>query len=109
MHLYKKKRDIPYWGLILTLGIFILFGGYMYKQVNGISEDMDGSDAKVLKDALDNAVITCYAIEGSYPESLEYIEEHYGIIIDRDKFFVDYDNEFINTRPRISVFTLTEE
>ncbi len=31
------------------------------------------------------AVVSCYAVEGSYPESLNTLQEHYGVRIDESK------------------------
>ena len=99
MHLYKTKKGIPAPGIILTVIIFAVVAGLLYGQIKNMSGDM-------LKDALENAVVTCYAIEGRYPESLEYIEEHYGVKIDREKYFVDYEKNLINMKPQISVYTI---
>lgn len=43
-----------------------------------------------LERALDRCVAYCYAVEGTYPESLEYMKEHYGLFYDESRFFVDY-------------------
>ena len=106
MHLYKTKKGIPAPGIIITILIFIMVAGLLYGQVRNMSEEVRQSDMDMLKNALENAIVTCYAIEGSYPESLEYIEEHYGVKIDREKYFVDYDKSLINIRPKISVYTI---
>ncbi len=109
MHLYKKKKGIPASGIIFTILMFVILAGFLYGQVKNMSKEVEQSDVDMLKDALENAVVTCYAIEGSYPESLEYIEEHYGVIIDREKYFVDYENNLINMKPQISVYTLKND
>lgn len=109
MHLYKTKKGIPAPGIILSIFIFIIVAGLLYGQIKNMSDEVNQSDVDMLKDALENAVITCYAIEGSYPESLEYIEEHYGVKIDREKYFVDYENNLINMKPQISVYTLKSQ
>ena len=36
--------------------------------------------------ALDKAIRQCYAIEGSFPGSLEYLERYYGLSVDRNRF-----------------------
>ena len=45
----------------------------------------------------------CYSIEGAYPESLEYMEEHYGLTYDKDVFFVDYQPIAGNLYPDYTV------
>lgn len=36
--------------------------------------------------ALRQSAVQCYAVEGFYPESPEYLEESYGIQYDHDRF-----------------------
>lgn len=59
------------------------------------------------QDALENAIkrdiVQCYSIEGAYPESLEYMEEHYGLTYDKDVFFVDYQPIAGNLYPDYTV------
>ena len=43
------------------------------------------------------------AIEGRYPPSVEYLEENYGILIDRDKYDVFYSGFASNFMPDITV------
>ena len=109
MHLYKTKKGIPAPGIILSIIIFAVVAGLLYGQIKNMSGEVRKNDADMLKDALENAVVTCYAIEGRYPESLEYIEEHYGVKIDRKKYFVDYNNNLINMKPEISVYSLESQ
>ena len=60
----------------------------------------------VQKKAIERAAVLCYALEGFYPPQLEHLEEKYGLIVDRDKFFVSYRTFGSNIRPEISVFRL---
>ena len=54
-------------------------------------------------DSIRRAVITCYAIEGSYPESFEYIKENYGVYVNEEKFFVHYNAFASNVMPEFRV------
>ena len=45
----------------------------------------------------------CYAAEGVYPPTLEYMEEHYGIQIDRQRYTVHYEVFASNIMPDITV------
>ena len=42
-------------------------------------------------------------MEGSYPESLQYLKEHYGLTYDDDKFFVDYQTLGSNIMPDVTI------
>ena len=50
----------------------------------------------------------CYAIEGRYPPSIEYLEEHYGVMINRKKYNVFYDGFASNVMPDITVVPVME-
>ena len=56
-----------------------------------------------LETALNRDIIHCYAVEGFYPPSLSYIEEHYGLTYNHDLFFVDYQPIGSNRRPDITI------
>ncbi len=48
--------------------------------------------------------MSCYAIEGRYPESYAYIRDHYGVRVNEDKFYVDYRIFASNIMPDISIW-----
>ena len=56
-----------------------------------------------LEDTLRRAAVACYAAEGIYPPDISYLEEHYGIQIDKDRFAVYYDVFASNLMPDITV------
>ena len=53
--------------------------------------------------------IYSYAANGFYPESLEYLKEHYHISYDTDKYFVDYQALGENIFPDITIIEKQEE
>ena len=61
---------------------------------------------KILEDGVRRAVAKCYAVEGSYPESVAYLEEHYGIHIDKTKYIVHYEIFASNVMPDIMVIEI---
>ena len=56
-----------------------------------------------LEEALRRTAVSCYAAEGVYPPTLEYMEEHYGIQIDRTRYTVHYEVFATNIMPDITV------
>lgn len=56
-----------------------------------------------LETALNRDIIHCYAVEGFYPPSLAYIEEHYGLTYNQNLFFVDYQPIGSNIRPDVTI------
>jgi len=104
--IYKKNVwDILRSAVVPILFTLVVMGMIIY----GLRQTEASSRAeglRVLEDSVRRAVVTCYAIEGSYPESVEYIEEHYGVHIDRTKYIVHYSIFASNIMPDIAVYEL---
>ena len=107
MRLYKKKKiqSGPMFGIVLFIVCFLFF----FTAIVIVSDEVDESEASTLKRAIDRAVTTCYALEGSYPENLEYIEKNYGVVIDYDKYMVVYDRLGYNIKPNVIVSPLDRD
>ncbi len=63
----------------------------------------DGYTQQSLKQAVTQAAVLCYSAEGAYPDSIEYLEENYGIVIDHDKYIVHYSYSGGNIPPSVVV------
>ncbi|MCR4611867.1 MAG: hypothetical protein K5644_08215 [Lachnospiraceae bacterium] len=59
--------------------------------------------ADVLEEAIRKASVSCYAIEGRYPESLKYIKDNYGVFINEEDFTINYEVFASNIMPSIEV------
>jgi len=78
----------------------------MVMVISGLRQTESASNAeglRILEDSIRRAVIINYAIEGRYPASIEYIEEHFGIHIDRSRYAVHYIIHGSNLLPTIAV------
>ncbi len=103
----KKERLLP--GHLLSL---LLIGGVLYLFLvgtQGMTAKTEAEQRNMLDQAIRRATIQCYAIEGRYPPSVEYLEEHYGLSTDREKYHVFYDGWASNIMPDITVFPASEE
>ena len=60
-------------------------------------------ESRIVYDAVHRAALTCYAVEGAYPDSLDYLKEHYGLKYDEENYFVTYDAFASNMSPDIYV------
>lgn len=71
--------------------------------ISVLSGSSVNDDKKILTDAIERDIVHCYAVEGMYPPSLEYMEEKYGLIYDHDKFLVDYEIFGSNIMPNVKI------
>lgn len=62
-----------------------------------------------LEDSIRRTAVACYAAEGIYPPTVEYMEEHYGLQVDRDRYFVDYRPFASNLMPDFTVLEIGGE
>ena len=71
--------------------------------VNSLTATSGDQETQLVYDAVKNAALTCYAVEGTYPESLEYLREHYKLAYNTERFVVEYDAFASNLMPSITV------
>ena len=99
---YAKKKNIsitaylPVLLLVLALGVFVAFS-------DSFAETNIAYEKDLLQKALDRSITQCYALEGTYPNDLEYLEEHYGLTYNKEHFFVDYQYIGGNLRPDVTI------
>lgn len=90
-------------GQLVSLGAFSLAVVLFVSSALTFSKRSGERGAETLRDAIRRASVQCYAIEGRYPPSVEYLEENYGIKIDRDRYDVFYSGFASNFMPDITV------
>ena len=56
-----------------------------------------------LDTALRRAAVACYAAEGVYPPTVEYLQQHYGVQIEEERYIVFYEIFANNLMPDITV------
>lgn len=86
-------------GVLFFLIVFFAFSS----GISNVSDETQENQTETLKLAISRSITHCYATEGHYPESLAYIQEHYGITYDTNKYFVDYQVLGENIFPDITI------
>lgn len=71
--------------------------------LNRLDNDRNEEDLRQLEAALRRSCVACYAAEGCYPESLDYLKEHYGVQVDETRYTVVYSVFAQNLMPDITV------
>jgi hypothetical protein len=56
-----------------------------------------------LEEAVRRGAVACYAAEGMYPPDLAYLETHYGLQVDRERYTVIYEVFASNLMPDVTV------
>ena len=71
--------------------------------IANLTQGRSEEDRQQLEQVLRRAAVACYAAEGIYPPTLSYMEEHYGIQIDRERYTVMYEAYGSNLMPDITI------
>ena len=90
-------------GPILIIPLVIAVVLMFTTAVSNLQEGRQSEGKQQLEDAVRRGAVACYAAEGIYPPNLEYVEEHYGIQVDRDRYTVVYDIFASNMMPDVTV------
>ncbi|HIQ95870.1 MAG TPA: hypothetical protein IAB26_04835 [Candidatus Limivivens merdigallinarum] len=100
---HPLKKHTALYSVLLLLLLTLLF----LISIRSISDTTHEEQAESLKAAILRSSVHCYAVEGAYPESLSYLEEHYGITYDKENYVVDYEIIGSNILPDVTVIPLT--
>lgn len=84
---------------ILALAVLLAF----FTGLANIRQSSDGEGKKQLEESIRRTAVACYAVEGIYPPSVEYMREHYGLQVDEDKYYIDYQIFASNLMPSFTV------
>lgn len=81
--------------------IALLLGTVLFSRTTG--DNSLEQQRRTTEDSIRHAAVSCYSIEGVYPQKIDYLEEHYGLIVDREKFSIEYEVIGDNILPTIIV------
>lgn len=101
MKLYKTK--FAYRNLLLSVLIFCAVLCLFWFGFGSALHANNEEKLNVTRTAIQKAIVNCYAVEGFYPPSIEYLEDHYGITVDSDKYIVHYETAGTNVMPSVEV------
>lgn len=88
---------------ILSLAVFAAVIFLFLFGVSALSEKADAQELTTLTNALNRSITRCYTLEGSYPPSVAYLVENYGLTYDEDRFYIDYHLIGSNIMPDVTV------
>lgn len=89
-----KIRSIA---LMLAVIAFFVVG------VTRLESGRQAQGKQQLEEAVRRTVVACYAVEGFYPPSVEYMQERYALQYDRSRYVIRYEVVASNLMPEITV------
>ena len=92
-----NKKDVA--AILIFVALIVAF----VLLINNITGKGNGRELEIVRDAVKNAALTCYAVEGMYPDDLTYLREHYNLSYNEDRYIVYYRPLASNLMPSIKV------
>ena len=94
------KRSLAY---IIPLVLFAAMMVWFLGAMRSTADSTEKRELQALKTTVENGITMCYAVEGVYPESIDYLCTNYGLIYDKDKYIIYYDSFASNIRPTVTI------
>ena len=91
------KRDI----IVTAIGLLLVVAAAVL--ISRVDSRRDETETELVREAVKNAALTCYAVEGVFPQELSYLREHYGLLYDEERYIVSFDAFAENLLPSIRV------
>lgn len=87
------------------MALFVLVIGVLLMGFNNAFSVVNDSDLSRVKQNIKDGIVECYAIEGKYPESIEYLKDNYGVYFNDESYQIHYRYLGLNMMPEFDVFT----
>lgn len=99
-----EKKNAFGWIQPVLLVVLIIIAIYSAIAMNNVFSKNSDAQPSRIKEAIEMACVQCYAIEGSYPPNLDYLRDHYGIVLDHDRYYYYYEIFASNVMPVVEVY-----
>lgn len=100
MKRFSLKSALRY---IIPCVLFAAILAWLVISLSNTSDTARRQERAAVKNTIENGITMCYAIEGAYPPSAEYLSENYGVTYDTSKYIVHYECFADNVRPTVKV------
>ncbi|MCI8549253.1 MAG: hypothetical protein HFI68_01455 [Lachnospiraceae bacterium] len=97
----RGGRSLP--GFLFPFLAFLLIFFLAFRGISSISDTADREEMKGLEQTVYREIVHCYASEGYYPSSIDYLKEHYGLSWNEDRYWIDYQPIGPNLMPDVTV------
>ena len=100
----KKYKNNGFWlPTLLGLLVFAAVAAWMVRGVGEAAEVSDREGLRMAQQAVRQAAVSCYALQGAYPATYEDLKSSSGVAVDEEKYVVFYEIFASNIMPEITV------
>lgn len=94
----ERRRNALIAVVIVCLICVVCFFGFQV-----LAEQMEEQRAQAVRNSIVDTALQCYAVEGAYPSSLGYLEDNYGLVVNRTDYVISYEAFASNVAPSVVV------
>ncbi len=98
-----SKAKSGWFSMAVSGAVFLLILAALFIGTRNLAGGTGAEGQRATQQAIERAAVLCYATEGFYPPSLEYIQQNYGVQIDTARYTVRYETFASNVMPVIQV------
>jgi len=99
----KSGRHGLWRTVALALAVFAVLFSVAVLLIDFIGNASQDAQAEMVSNAVRNAALTCYAVEGAYPADIDYLVQNYGLAYDESRYLISYEAFASNIFPDIRV------
>ena len=85
---------------LVACAVILLLGVILFTRMD---LDMNRQAVESLQNSVTEACVQCYAIEGTYPTNVHYLEQNYGVRYDGSKYVVTLDADSTHELPAVQI------
>ena len=98
MQIIRNHKFITVCVILAIIVVCVVF----YSAFTVTAEDIADRE-NAIKETVQERALQCYVIENAYPESLAYLEENYGLTVNKEDYLIVYDLFAENQPPAVKV------
>lgn len=99
---YREEARKRRWLIVAVVALAAVVVAVLIA-ANAARADARVQGAAALRNSILTAAKQCAAIEGSYPDSLQHLEDDYGLTINHDDYVITYECFADNLMPSVVV------
>ncbi len=101
----ENKSFVALRTLIAALIIFAVIFLIAIIAINSVQVSRKAENAEIIETGVRRAAMECYANEGFFPNSIDYLIENYHLYTDNDHCIIHYSAVSSNIMPEIKVIS----
>lgn len=101
--MYSDKRKNRISWILLLVAALAAAAALWFFAAGRSSRDLSEESAAAVRSAIIRSARQCYAVEGIYPPTLEYLQDNYGLQVNTRDFYIRYDIFASNIAPEVTV------